>query len=258
MQQHGDVALTASVLSAYETAIEALGSAQFPIAATAAVQRLTHVDRFYVFDIPSRANRLRSLIQFYEPEKPRVTNSTYARHYLPLDPVWRAISGAKSQSSIQVRCAPGDIVVDAYRRMLERCNIVDRVSYLRPIAAGWRCMTVARTRKSGAFDDQEVSVLGGFASLLMPIINRSETLSMHANKSPDHDVNELEDRFARLFPDLTKRERQTCARAAIGMTVEGAALDLGIATSSVLTYRKRAYRRLDVSSAYELARLVMR
>jgi DNA-binding CsgD family transcriptional regulator len=71
-------------------------------------------------------------------------------------------------------------------------------------------------------------------------------------------VSELEGRFARLFPDLTGRERQTCARAAIGMTAEGAALDLGIATSSILTYRKRAYRRLGVTSAYELARLVMR
>jgi DNA-binding CsgD family transcriptional regulator len=258
MQHHAEVALTASMLSAYETAIEALGSAQFPLAATTAVQRLAHVDRFYVFDIPSGAKALRSLIQFYEPEKPRVSSFTYARHYMPLDPVWRAISTARSKSAIQVRCGPGDIIVDAYRRMLERCDIVERVSFLRPIVSGWRCMTVARTRKSGPFDDEEVAVLGGFAGLLMPMINRNETLSMHGNKSPDHDVAELEGRFARLFPDLTGRERQTCARAAIGMTVEGAALDLDIATSSILTYRKRAYRRLGVTSAYELARLVMR
>ena len=42
------------------------------------------------------------------------------------------------------------------------------------------------------------------------------------------------------------------------MTAEGAALELGIAISSVLTYRKRAFRRLGVTSAAELAPLVMR
>lgn len=71
-------------------------------------------------------------------------------------------------------------------------------------------------------------------------------------------IEELEQRFAARFPALTPREREVCARAAIGVSVEGAALDLAIATSSVLTYRKRAYQRLGISSAYELACLVLR
>jgi DNA-binding CsgD family transcriptional regulator len=42
-----------------------------------------------------------------------------------------------------------------------------------------------------------------------------------------------------------------------GMTSEGIALDLGIALSSVLTYRKRGYARLGVTSQAELFALCL-
>ena len=40
------------------------------------------------------------------------------------------------------------------------------------------------------------------------------------------------------------------------MSVEATALDLGIGKSSVLTYRQRAYQRLNVTSPFELSSLV--
>jgi len=57
-------------------------------------------------------------------------------------------------------------------------------------------------------------------------------------------VAQLEERFASRYGNLTKRERQVCARAALGMSVEATALDLGSGKTSVLTYRQRAYLRL--------------
>jgi DNA-binding CsgD family transcriptional regulator len=42
------------------------------------------------------------------------------------------------------------------------------------------------------------------------------------------------------------------------MSVEAAALDMNIGRASVLTYRKRAYARLGVSSANELCKIVMK
>ena len=55
---------------------------------------------------------------------------------------------------------------------------------------------------------------------------------------------------------LTARELDVMARAIIGMTAEGTALDINVKKSSVVTYRKRAYERLGVSSLPELFRLV--
>jgi DNA-binding CsgD family transcriptional regulator len=119
-------------------------------------------------------------------------------------------------------------------------------------------MTVARRTRSGPFREEDLAVLGSFAQLLMPMIRRNEALTDGVQVSSKEAIAEIEGRLHRRFPALTDRERQACARAVVGVTVEGAALELGVALSSVRTYRKRAYRRLGVTNAGELARLVMR
>jgi len=46
------------------------------------------------------------------------------------------------------------------------------------------------------------------------------------------------------------------ARAAMGVSVDATARDIGVAKSSVLTYRQRAYQRPSVRSPVELSALV--
>jgi len=260
LENIGAAPIPTAVLAAHEAVVEVLGSEKFVDAATAAVESLTHVDRFYVFDICDNGRQMRPLIHHTEPEKPYVAQGMYVRQFLPTDPVKRAVDMVDDEAPATwcVRVEPSDIVAERYRQMLVSSGIVERVSFLRPVRHGWRCMTVARRSESGTFGDQELDVLGGFARLLMPIIERNDALACQKPLGTEATIDELEARFARLFPALTKRERETCARAAVGMTAEGAALDLGIGVASVLTYRKRAYHRLGVCSAYELSRLVMR
>ena len=64
-------------------------------------------------------------------------------------------------------------------------------------------------------------------------------------------------RLACLAPALTQRERQVCALSALGLTSEGISLKLDIGINTVLTYRKRAYRRLAISSLNELTLRLM-
>lgn len=54
------------------------------------------------------------------------------------------------------------------------------------------------------------------------------------------------------FQNLTLRERQVCERILLGFTTTGIGLDLDIAPTSVATYRKRAYQKLNISSQNEL------
>jgi DNA-binding CsgD family transcriptional regulator len=56
---------------------------------------------------------------------------------------------------------------------------------------------------------------------------------------------------------LTMRERDVLSRVMLGVTSEGIALDLGIGLNTVLTYRKRAYSRLGVTSQAELFSLCL-
>jgi len=60
------------------------------------------------------------------------------------------------------------------------------------------------------------------------------------------------------FDVLTEREKQVCERILLGFTTAGIGLDLDIAPTSVATYRKRAYAKLNISSQNELFSLCLR
>lgn len=64
---------------------------------------------------------------------------------------------------------------------------------------------------------------------------------------PRRFIGKIEGQLGAVFADLTDRERAVCARTMVGMTAEAIALDLGIAPSSVLTYRRRAYERYQIT-----------
>jgi DNA-binding CsgD family transcriptional regulator len=59
------------------------------------------------------------------------------------------------------------------------------------------------------------------------------------------------------FDRLTARERDVCERILLGYTSMGIGLDLKIALSSVLTYRKRAYQKLGIGTQNELFALCL-
>ena len=64
-------------------------------------------------------------------------------------------------------------------------------------------------------------------------------------------------RLRQVMPHLTRRELDVCVGIMQGKSSEAIALALGISVNTVLTYRKRAYARLGISSHNELMRLVL-
>ncbi|MEM7283725.1 MAG: helix-turn-helix transcriptional regulator, partial [Pseudomonadota bacterium] len=76
-------------------------------------------------------------------------------------------------------------------------------------------------------------------------------------QSRSSQIEDLEHRLAMINDGLTDRERQVCARIVLGMTSDGIAADLGVGSQTVLTYRKRAYARLDISSQNALFALCL-
>lgn len=66
------------------------------------------------------------------------------------------------------------------------------------------------------------------------------------------DTSTLRDRNLGGFATLSRRESEVCDCLIQGLTVLGTASKLGIAESSVRTLRRRAYRKLSISSATEL------
>lgn len=79
------------------------------------------------------------------------------------------------------------------------------------------------------------------------MLDREERLSSSISS-----LAEIEGRIAAAPEQLSQREADVCARILYGLSTIGTALDLGIGEESVMTYRKRAYRRLGIASQREL------
>jgi DNA-binding CsgD family transcriptional regulator len=238
----------------YEKLLAAIGTQEFGEIVRDSVMSLTAgARRIYLFEAAGRENS--SLQYFFGEPGLAELFPAYRRWYLPVDPVGDAFSAAPERSDVAMqRVRPSDIAARGFRRrFFDDAGIVERISIIQRGEDDWRGINVLRHASDGHCSDQELGALIGLACLVLPMLPLNRT---RKTASPPVTVAQLEERFARRHCSLTGRERQVCARAAIGMSVEATALDLGIARTSVLTYRQRAYQRLGVSGPFGLSALV--
>jgi DNA-binding CsgD family transcriptional regulator len=239
---------------AYENLLHAIDKDALGPTLLESIKKLTAgVQRLYLFESTSEEQ---NQLQYYFCE-PHVEElfPTYNKWYLRQDPIAEAYRAAPMCSDVVLqRIRPDDISSSGFRqRFFEEAGIVERVAIVQKGQTSWRGMTMARHKSQGCFSDEELSNVLGLAFLALPMI----PLCQRLREDADHpSVDLLEARFENRFTQLTHRERQVCARAVLGMSVEATARDLGIAKTSVLTYRQRAYLRLNVKSPLELSALV--
>jgi DNA-binding CsgD family transcriptional regulator len=240
--------------TAYEQLLDADTMHSFGPTLLDSLTQLTRgVRRLYLFEATDNEE---SQLQYHFCE-PFVEElfPTYNKRFLRHDPIRDAYRAAPACSDVVLqRIRPHDISSTAFRQQIfEAGGIVERISIVQKGQHAWRGMSVARHESQGCFSDDELGNLLGLAFLALPMMSRKKGLRRHGALS----VAELEARFAQYCARLTERERQVCARAVAGMTVDETARELGVARTSVLTYRQRAYLRLDVCSPLELSALVV-
>jgi DNA-binding CsgD family transcriptional regulator len=236
----------------YERLLETIGTDQFGAAIRDAVMTVTGgARRIYLFEATGRES---SQLQyaFCEPRLEAML-PVYSRCYHNIDPVCDAYSAAPCVSDVAIqRIRPDDISSDEFRRrFFDQAGIVERISIIQRGSHAWRVINVARHRSTGIFSDGELDALLGLARLALPMLPLNRRRAAMRLPNAEH----VQRRLQNLFPELTRREQEVCARATMGMSVEATAIDLGIAKTSVMTYRKRGYRRMGITSVYELCAL---
>lgn len=65
-------------------------------------------------------------------------------------------------------------------------------------------------------------------------------------------LQEIELCISEQMPSMPRREAEVCSRAIYGVSTLGISLELGISQETVMTYRKRAYSRLEIATQREL------
>jgi DNA-binding CsgD family transcriptional regulator len=180
----------------------------------------------------------------------------YVDKYWALDPARRL---DKPQSTgprnTAMRIVSNDIYDGSYRQeCYTSVKLLDRFTVLQQRNHETVCLNFYRGVRSGPFGGSEVDRIVGMADLLISLVMKQET------SLPDRErdlTGTFVDRLRLLDPSLPPREAEVCGAIAGGMTSEAIALTLGISINTVLTYRKRAYLRLGISSQNELLRLVL-
>jgi len=180
----------------------------------------------------------------------------YMRQYWALDPAnLFAESGGVPEGGAALRIRSRDIGSAQYRSdCYTGVELEDRFSLIQPLGDKlYRINFYCRNGRRG-FDDDAIRNITASADLLIALLARHES----ACGTPAAAGGEgFAEQLRLLYPAMPLREIQICVGIVRGLTSEGIAIENGIALNTVLTYRKRAYARLGISSQNELLRCVL-
>lgn len=187
----------------------------------------------------------------------RTIADKYLKHYWNHDPANVICSGnAAPRYELAVRVYSNDIDHDAYRRdCYSSVDLVDRLSIIRRSRNETIRLNLYRSARRGRFAPGEVDSVLENAGLMFALIAKHDEQRAACSETGRLEI--AARRLAQVAPQLTARERDVCLGIIQGRSSEAIALALGISINTVLTYRKRAYARIDISSHNELMRLIL-
>jgi DNA-binding CsgD family transcriptional regulator len=174
------------------------------------------------------------------------------------DPSLTAATTRAFETGCIVNMDIDDIQDVQYRRCFEATGVRERLSLYARQGADLRQLSIYRSARRRTFSSPEVRHFTVLANVMLATAGKHEMLSTDTKGVPPQlDLAAIERLLERIPAQLSRREREVCACAAVGKTILGTALDLGIERSSVITYRHRAYQKLGISCQNELVALVM-
>jgi DNA-binding CsgD family transcriptional regulator len=117
-------------------------------------------------------------------------------------------------------------------------------------------LTVHRSSNVGCFSNRDVNIMRNFSSMLAAMVERHVSIVDPPVLNNLSQISELVTEIP-ASSRLSKQEVAVCAHAITGHSTESIALNLGISTHSIVTYRRRAYAKLNISSQNELFLLLL-
>lgn len=241
----------------YAPVVAALGEVRFAAELVAALNRSVPVDHV-------------CLMRFADRTRPPVLESASWRGGDRVGEVQQAYLGKlyRHDPNLALQCGAGVVVAllrcaavrdPLCRATYQRAGLRERLTVAADLAGQLVALNLYRLDASGGFGKAERKALDALAPLLAALALKHVAMLGVRLRSRDRGdrIAALAARLHALDGRLTARERDVLSRVMLGVTSEGIALDLGIGINSVLTYRKRAYARLGVSSQAELFTLCL-
>lgn len=248
--------------------VQAVGTAGFAKALIDTANVEFGAAEVFAFVLPSRTATGATPIAFaslLDDVDERVEN--YCRHFAPFDSILHQFPESGTGEIAIARTWLSHRPRDRYRAIFsdrsgldERLSLVfnsDDVIILNLYQPKGRSMSPERFERLCALAPTFLSAIGAHhraGAQARTGEGRSARMPVDAPSEPET----IEAMLADHRPDMPTRELEVCARTVIGMTAQAISIDLGISISTVATYRRRAYSRMGICSAYELMGALMR
>jgi len=195
-----------------------------------------------------------------EPELVTQVMRHYYRSYASDDATYAAID---SESDMQLVQVSAQRVASEIRHQFFDSGDIHDECVIAGVTLGTRySISIARSRRLPPFSLKELSLLKQLSQVVLPLASAHKRL-LGAISADDAPRDELDlDLVAQWLPEwqerLTAREMHVCASFIQGMTSAAIAQSMGLKTSTVDTYAKRAFAKLGVDSRRQLMTLVLR
>lgn len=179
----------------------------------------------------------------------------YTRGFHRLDPTLNSLPriGGKAETLLHLLSAES-VGNDVYRKTcFEDPAFSQKISIAHGSSdGGWTIMNVYLGEP--CTNATPIGNVVAFGAIVAPFLRRRARARgvSGTDALPERADDRIARRLQRRFPTLTERERRVCALTMIGKSSGEIASALGIRPGTVLTYRRRAYDRLGISSAASL------
>lgn len=248
----------APVVDGLSEIIKAVGTEMFAASIAHLMFNCFKVAEFFVFQRTAASDTPVMLLSDSLDDRSGNRARSYCGGFFRLDPIYSVLNDANPDGTYAIRIRADEIHNTAFRNTCyTQPGIAEKLTLASKLQDHIIAISVFGHEVDGGLDAAQVSELNQLGHLLLPILNLHFRLIASTDREKRISSRDMEVCVARAFPELTQREIAVCARTILGVTAEGIALDLGIKQTSVLTYRRRAYTRLNINSINQLSTILI-
>lgn len=184
----------------------------------------------------------------------RRTINVYSRHLYDQDPILPHLSPVKDRDVGMYFVDASTIASDTFRNELYRAQKMgSKTSIVIRRPSDTIALSLFRGEEAGAVTEAQMGFLDRSRNYIAAAVERHIDL---ADRSRRVDwatmLSSIEGR-----PPLSRQEIMVCSQILEGYYNEGISLNMGLSVHSVITYRRRAFSKLGVSSQNELFSLLV-
>lgn len=171
------------------------------------------------------------------------------------------VQTALLSSNVRVRRLPRSQYSQSYQsQYFKKANLIDKVTSIHSSKNVLFLVNFYRVEDHGKFTAKDFRDLERLAPIIGRFVLRHAQLTQ--SKENLHDAYEqkiaqLVDDNTQIFSRLSERERQICKKILLGQEEKDIADNLEIALNTVITHRRRLYRKFDIRSKSELFQLAL-